>query len=197
MQLGYFLTKYGWKYWISPNEKINPRRLINWPIQSHGSEILRRAIIDLDEAGFEISMIIHDAVLIHMKRKGSAKNIRKLKKIMSDAAEKVIGAAIPVDTNIIRKQFNQDGEHKERGRRCSEARASCPLKITGSGCGPRLSTRRRPSGATTAKGEWGETRINSRTHASRCLALGIHHVSIVYTTRQKLFRGDHNLYHIT
>jgi len=54
MQRGYFLTKYGWKYWISPNEKINPRRLINWPIQSHGSEILRRAIIDLDEAGFEI-----------------------------------------------------------------------------------------------------------------------------------------------
>ena len=111
MQRGYFLTKYGWKYWISPNEKINPRRLINWPIQSHGSEILRRAIIDLDEAGFEISMIIHDAVLIHMKRKGSAKNIKKLKTIMSDAAEKVIGAAIPVDTNIIRKQFNQDGEH--------------------------------------------------------------------------------------
>ena len=120
MQRGYFLTKYGWKYWISPNEKINPRRLINWPIQSHGSEILRRAIIDLDEAGFEISMIIHDAVLIHMKRKGSAKNIKKLKTIMSDAAEKVIGAAIPVDTNIIRKQFNQDGEHKERWEKLYE-----------------------------------------------------------------------------
>ena len=120
MQRGYFLTKYGWKYWISPNEKINPRRLINWPIQSHGSEILRRAIIDLDEEGFEISMIIHDAVLIHMKRKGSAKNIKKLKTIMSDAAEKVIGAAIPVDTNIIRKQFNQDGEHKERWEKLYE-----------------------------------------------------------------------------
>ncbi len=114
MQRGYFTTCYGWKYWITDKEIVNPRRLTNWPIQSHGSEILRRAIIDLDEAGFEISMIIHDAVLIHMKRKGSAKNIRKLKKIMSDAAEKVIGAAIPVDTNIIRKQFNQDGEHKER-----------------------------------------------------------------------------------
>ena len=33
---------------------------------------------------------------------------------MSDAAEKVIEAPIPVDTNIIRKTFTQDGEHKER-----------------------------------------------------------------------------------
>ena len=114
MQRGHFKTKYGWKYWLSSREKANPRRLLNWPIQSHGSEILRRAMIDLDEAGFEISMIIHDAVLIHMKRKGCAKRIRLLKKIMSDAAEKVIEAPIPVDTNIIRKTFTQDGEHQER-----------------------------------------------------------------------------------
>ena len=50
----------------------NPRSLGNWPIQSHGSEIMRRAMIELDEAGFEISMIVHDAVLIHMDRKNSA-----------------------------------------------------------------------------------------------------------------------------
>ena len=49
MQRGYFLTKYGWKYWLSDREIQNPRRLLNWPIQSHGSEILRRAMIDLDE----------------------------------------------------------------------------------------------------------------------------------------------------
>ena len=103
-----------------PERKNKSKKINYWPIQSHGSEILRRASIDLDEEGFEISMIIHDAVLIHMKRKGSAKNIKKLKTIMSDAAEKVIGAAIPVDTNIIRKQFNQDGEHKERWEKLYE-----------------------------------------------------------------------------
>ena len=78
MQRGYFLTKYGWKYWLSDREIQNPRRLLNWPIQSHGSEILRRAMIDLDEEGFEISMIVHDAVLIHMKRKGCAAQIKKI-----------------------------------------------------------------------------------------------------------------------
>ena len=114
MQRGYFLTKYGWKYWLSDREVQNPRRLLNWPIQSHGSEILRRAMIDLDEEGFEISMIVHDAVLIHMKRKGCAARLRKLKSIMSAAAAKVILSPIPVDIKIIRASFTQDGEHKER-----------------------------------------------------------------------------------
>ena len=114
MQRGYFLTKYGWKYWLSDREVQNPRRLLNWPIQSHGAEILRRAMIDLDEEGFEISMIVHDAVLIHMKRKGCAARLRKLKSIMSAAAAKVILSPIPVDLKIIRASFTQDGEHKER-----------------------------------------------------------------------------------
>ena len=114
MQRGYFLTKYGWKYWLSDREVQNPRRLLNWPIQSHGSEILRRAMIVLDEEGFEISMIVHDAVLIHMKRKGCAARLRKLKSIMSAAAAKVILSPIPVDLKIIRASFTQDGEHKER-----------------------------------------------------------------------------------
>ena len=114
MQRGYFLTKYGWKYWLSDREVQNPRRLLNWPIQSHGSEILRRAMIDLDEEGFEISMIVHDAVLIHMKRKGCAARLRKLKSIMRAAAAKVILSPIPVDLKIIRASFTQDGEHKER-----------------------------------------------------------------------------------
>ena len=87
---------------------------------SEADNIMYPSSSSSDEEGFEISMIIHDAVLIHMKRKGSAKNIKKLKTIMSDAAEKVIGAAIPVDTNIIRKQFNQDGEHKERWEKLYE-----------------------------------------------------------------------------
>ena len=102
---GYFETKFGWKYFISDKESTNPRRLMNWPLQSHGSEILRRAIIDLDDQGFEISMPVHDAVLIHMPRKNCAAQIRKLKTIMSEAAKKVIGTSIQVDTKIIRKNF--------------------------------------------------------------------------------------------
>ena len=43
MQRGYFLTKYGWKYWLSDREIQNPRRLLNWPIQSTAAEILRES----------------------------------------------------------------------------------------------------------------------------------------------------------
>ena len=117
---GYFETKFGWRYYIPDKESVNPRRLMNWPLQSHGSEILRRAIIDLDAAGFEISMPVHDAVLIHMDRKGCAEKIRKLKTIMSEAANKVIGCQIQVDTQIIRSQFFQEKEHQERWQKLYE-----------------------------------------------------------------------------
>jgi len=116
-QRGYFITKYGWKYWLSDREIANPRRLTNWPIQSHGSEILRRAMIDLDERNFEISMIIHDAVLIHCKRKDwrqMRKDIAEIKQVMSDAAEKVIGAPIGVDTEIIKESYVQKKDDKKR-----------------------------------------------------------------------------------
>ena len=123
MQRGYFTTCYGWKYWITDKEIVNPRRLTNWPIQSHGSEILRRAMIDLDEAGFEISMIIHDAVLLHCKRKNLRAMIddnKAIMQIMSRAAEKVIGAPILVDRKIIRKQFYQDKENQKRWNKLYE-----------------------------------------------------------------------------
>ena len=119
MQRGYFMTKYGWKYHLSKIEVVNPRRLLNWPIQSHGSEILRMAMKDLDEQGFEISMTIHDAVLIHCSAENKSfsqirNNIRLIQKIMRDAAEKIIGAPINVDVKLIRGSFTQSGEHKIR-----------------------------------------------------------------------------------
>ena len=60
---GYFETKFGWRFYVSDTESVNPRSLMNWPLQGHGSEILRRAIIDLDKAGYEISMPVHDAMI--------------------------------------------------------------------------------------------------------------------------------------
>ena len=117
---GYFETIFGWRFNVSDKESVNPRSLMNWPLQSHGSEILRRAIIDLNEAGYEISMPVHDAVLIHMDRKGCAEKIKNLKSIMSEAAKKVIGCNIQVDTKIIRSQFFQEKEHQERWNKLYE-----------------------------------------------------------------------------
>ena len=112
MQRGYFITKYGWKYWLSDRELVNPRSLGNWPIQSHGSEIMRRAMIELDDAGFEISMTVHDAVLIHMDRKDFRVKVEAIQKIMSTAAKEIIGSEIAVDIKLITHSYIQEGEHK-------------------------------------------------------------------------------------
>jgi hypothetical protein len=79
--------------------------------------VRRQAIIDLDNAGYEISMPVHDAVLIHFKRKNfkiMRSEIKILKNIMSAAAFKVIGWNISVDVKIIRDQYFQEPEHQER-----------------------------------------------------------------------------------
>ena len=113
---GYLESIFGWCYYLTSREKVNPRRLANWPLQTQGSEILRRAIIDLDNAGFEISMPVHDAVLVHLERKGwkeMREKIRELRNIMSGAADQVIGWKIPVDIKIIRDQFYQDEDNQK------------------------------------------------------------------------------------
>ena len=113
---GYLESKFGWRYYLTSREKVNPRRLSNWPLQTQGSEILRRAIIDLNKKDFEISMPVHDAVLIHMKREGwreMRRKINEIKTIMSEAANQVIGWQIPVDVKIIRDQYKQDKDNQK------------------------------------------------------------------------------------
>jgi len=113
MQRGFFKTMYGWKYHLSFREAANPRSIKNWPIQSHGSEMIRQAIIAADDAGFEISLCVHDALLVHIKKKDWAKKIFHLVRLMEEASEKIIGVKIPVEIKVIRKNFYQakdDGE---------------------------------------------------------------------------------------
>ena len=113
---GFFETKYGWKYHFNDESKINPKRLSNYPIQANGGEVLRMAMIDVMENGFDknVSMIVHDALLIHLPRKNLAANIRKIKSLMEKASKKVIGREITVDTKIIRRHFHQESEHRDR-----------------------------------------------------------------------------------
>ena len=114
---GYFKTKYGWRYWIPKVYK--PNTLKNWLMQSHGSEILRRAMIAVDETGMEMCMTMHDALLIHVDRKGCAGKFRQVRQIMEQAAKDVLGAVIPVEIKIIKKGYEHklDGEPQEKWNR--------------------------------------------------------------------------------
>jgi DNA polymerase I-like protein with 3'-5' exonuclease and polymerase domains len=114
MQRGYIKTVFGWTYHLSHNELSNPRSLLNWPIQSHGSEILRKAIIDLIDSGYEVSAIVHDAVLIHVPKSNLKEQIVKAQEILSNAAYEVIGFKIPTDVRIIRRNFEQEGDEQDK-----------------------------------------------------------------------------------
>ncbi len=114
MQRGYIKTVFGWTYHLSHSELSNPRSLLNFPIQSHGSEILRKAIINLIDNGHEVSAIVHDAVLIHEPRNNLKERIIEAQEILSNAAYEVIGFKIPTDIRIIRNHFEQDGEEQEK-----------------------------------------------------------------------------------
>ena len=133
---GYFQTKYGWRYWIPKNYK--PNTLKNWLMQSHGSEILRRAMIAVDEAGIEISMIIHDALLIHVDKMGCRKKFKQVRRIMEQAAKDVLGAVIPVEIKIIKKEYKQKGAPQEKWNRImsiyNKSRCNEKLHLKNGGC---------------------------------------------------------------
>ena len=62
---GYMSTVYGWQrhikdlFQMKNGKKVDIRRsLMNWPIQSHGAEILRKALIDLTDEHFKVCALV-------------------------------------------------------------------------------------------------------------------------------------------
>ena len=62
----------------------------------------------------EISMTMHDALLIHIDKKGCAEKIRQVRRIMEQAAKDVLGAVIPVEIKIIKKDYKLNGEPQKK-----------------------------------------------------------------------------------
>jgi hypothetical protein len=75
---------------------------------------LRKAIIDLIDSGYEVSAIVHDAVLIHVQKSNLKEKIIKAQEILSNAAYEVIGFKIPTDVKIIRRNFEQEGDEQDK-----------------------------------------------------------------------------------
>jgi len=80
---------------------------MNWPIQAHGAEILRKALIDLTDANFEVCALVHDAVLIQIPIPEYSERLKEAKQIMVDASVAVVGGPIRVDSEIIRSNYRQ------------------------------------------------------------------------------------------
>ena len=120
---GYAETKFGWRYYFKPGELYNPRTFYNFPIQAHGSEMLRRALIDLTTAGIEVNALIHDGIVITFNRKNFRKEFIKAKKILVDASKTILNIDnstnyfCDVDFQFIRSGMIQGKDEQKKFQR--------------------------------------------------------------------------------
>ena len=113
-------TNRGWQRYIKDlfitregKQKSITNSLMNWPIQAHGSEVLREALMDLTDANFEVNALIHDAVLISIPIPESQERLKEAKKIMVDASIKIVGGPIRVDHEVISENYMQKEKHQK------------------------------------------------------------------------------------
>ena len=79
----------------------------NWPIQANASDILRAAILLMDEHHIETVALVHDAVMIHVPIPELKQTVALAKNCMIKGAVEVLGAPIPVDEKTYFSNFKQ------------------------------------------------------------------------------------------
>ena len=123
---GFAETKYGWRYYFKPGELYNPRTFYNFPIQAHGSEMLRRALIDLTFAGIEVNALIHDGIVITLNKKNFRKEFIQAKEILINASKAILNEDsstdyyCDVDFQIIRSGMIQEPADQNKFNRIIE-----------------------------------------------------------------------------
>ena len=126
---GHMSTVLGWNRFCRGKIK-NHRSLMNWPIQSHGAEILMWALQLLYHNKFKVVATVHDAMLVefdddeHFER-----NLSNAQRLMQQASKDVIGLEVKTDAEIIRGNWKQSGDalkvfeelmtYVEKGKRCN------------------------------------------------------------------------------
>ena len=113
-------TKHGWAYWTDSFNTRNDGKpqstntLMNWPIQSTGAEILRRATILLLLNKIKVIALVHDAVMIEVNLEDVDQTVVDAKYLMVKASEQVIGLPIRVNANIVKypdRYMDEKGEN--------------------------------------------------------------------------------------
>jgi DNA polymerase I len=98
---GKMRTMFGWQYFV-PRNATN-RTIQNWPIQSHGAEMMRIAAIAATEAGIEVCCPIHDAFLISAPIERIDEDVAHMREIMRKAGLAITGGfEVRTDAKIMR-----------------------------------------------------------------------------------------------
>ncbi len=93
---GCIYTPLGWRFKVESTTK--PTTLQNFPIQATSSEILRRAVLLVDDAGYPLCCTNHDSLLMSCPEELDTSPVPG---IMAAAAEQVIGYPLRVDTKVL------------------------------------------------------------------------------------------------
>ena len=82
-------TVFGWPLHLGPG--VNPRSLQNYPMQAHGSEMLRLACCLAVEGGVEVCAPVHDALLICAPLHRLDHQVAATRAAMAEASRVVLG----------------------------------------------------------------------------------------------------------
>lgn len=97
---GSLTTRFGWTRKAKPTDSANS--IANFPVQAAGGEILRIAVIALEEAGHRVVAPVHDALMVEMDETGWQKELAQVRHLMEEAAKVVTGGLrIPTDVELV------------------------------------------------------------------------------------------------
>ncbi len=101
MTRGRIETVFGWPLHVGV--EVNPRSLMNFPMQANGAEMLRLACCLGTEQGIEICAPVHDAVLIGAPLDRLAGQVQTMREVMAQASRAVLdGFELRTDAELIR-----------------------------------------------------------------------------------------------
>jgi DNA polymerase-1 len=91
-------TVFGWKLHVTGGTR--PTALRNFPMQSHGAEMLRIACCLVTERGVSVCAPVHDALLIEAPVDQIDDAVTTTRGLMAEAATAVLGAAVRIETDV-------------------------------------------------------------------------------------------------
>jgi DNA polymerase-1 len=99
--LGFILqTTFGWTWQAGLGTNVNPRSLLNWPMQANGAEMMRLACCDLTEQGIIVCCPVHDALLVEGPADDIDSVVGATRIAMERASELVLGKGYIVKTDV-------------------------------------------------------------------------------------------------
>lgn len=93
-------TVYGWTWRAGQGTQVNPRSLLNWPMQAGGAEMMRLACCELTEQGITTCCPIHDALLVEASLEAIDHIVTSAQAAMAKASELVLGTGKIVRTDV-------------------------------------------------------------------------------------------------